>query len=70
MIYYPGKYESIYPSFSFFKINLTAGITGMNPKANFGNISQQAAVYCTLRFAGLFNLPIPISFAFGIGVSQ
>jgi hypothetical protein len=52
MIYYPGKDESIYPSFSFFKINLTAGITGMNPKANFGNISQQAAMYCTLRFAG------------------
>ena len=23
-----------------------------------------------LRFAGLFNLPIPIRFAFGIGVSQ
>src|SRR5664280_1626534 len=38
-------------------------ITGMNP-------SQQAAGYCTLRFAGLFNLPIPIRFAFGIGVSQ
>jgi len=45
-------------------------ITGMNPKANIGNISQQAAGYYTLRFAGLFNLPIPICFAFGIGVSQ
>jgi hypothetical protein len=27
-------------------------ITGMNPKASFGNITQQAAWYCTLRFAG------------------
>jgi hypothetical protein len=45
-------------------------ITGMNPKASFGNIPQQAAGYYTLRFAGLFNLPIPICFAFGIGVSQ
>src|SRR5208283_304054 len=45
-------------------------ITGMNPKASFENILQQAAGYCTLRFAGLFNLPIPIRFAFGIGVSQ
>jgi hypothetical protein len=26
--------------------------------------------YFTLRFAGLFNLPIPIRFAFRIGVSQ
>ena len=34
-------------------------ITGMNPQASFGNISQQATGYCTLRFAGLFNLPIP-----------
>ena len=25
--------------------------------------------YYTLRFAGLFNLPIPLRFAFGIGVS-
>jgi len=24
----------------------------MNSKASFGNISQQAAGYCTLRFAG------------------
>ena len=24
----------------------------------------------TLRFAGLFNLPIPMRYAFGIGVSQ
>ena len=37
MIYYPGKYESMYPSFSFFRINLTAGLTGMNPNASFGN---------------------------------
>jgi hypothetical protein len=33
----------------------------MNPKANFG--------VHTLRLAGLFNLPIPLRFAFGIGVS-
>jgi hypothetical protein len=26
--------------------------------------------YYTLRVAGLFNLPIPLCFAFGIGVSQ
>jgi len=32
-------------------------------------IPQQAAGYYTLRFAGLFNLPIPLRFAFGIGVS-
>ena len=44
-------------------------ITGINPKASFGNIPQQAAGYYTLRFAGLFNLPIPLRFAFGIGVS-
>jgi hypothetical protein len=36
--------------------------TGINPK--------QAAGYYTLRFAGLFNLPIPLRFAFRIGVSQ
>ena len=33
-------------------------------------IPQQAAGYYTLRFAGLFNLPIPLRFAFGIGVSR
>jgi hypothetical protein len=33
----------------------------MNPNANFG--------VHTLRFAGLFNLPIPLRYAFGIGVS-
>ena len=31
---------------------------------------QQAAGYYTLRCAGLFNLPITIRFAFGIGVSR
>ena len=36
---------------SFYGIN-SVKITGMNPKASFGNISQQAAGYCTLRFAG------------------
>jgi len=35
---------------------------GMNPKTRFG--------VHTLRFAGLFNLPIPLRYAFGIGVSQ
>jgi hypothetical protein len=44
-------------------------VTGTNPKASFGNVSQQAAGYYTLRFAGLFNFPIPLRFAFGIGVS-
>jgi len=34
-------------------------ITGIDSKASFGNISQQVAGDCTLRFAGLFNLPIP-----------
>jgi hypothetical protein len=42
----------------------------MNPKAIFGNVSQQAAGYYTLRFAGLFNFPIPLRFAIGIGVSR
>jgi len=32
-------------------------------------IPQQATGYQTLRLAGLFNLPIPLRFAFGIGVS-
>jgi len=32
-------------------------------------IPQQAVGYYTLRFAGLFNLPIPLRNAFGIGVS-
>jgi hypothetical protein len=52
-------------------------ITGMNPKSSFENITQKAAGYYTLRFAGLFNLSIPLCFArhapdftFGIGVSQ
>ena len=45
-------------------------ITGMNPKAIFRNVSLQAAGYYTLRFAGLFNFPIPPRFAFGIGVSR
>jgi hypothetical protein len=33
-------------------------------------IAKLAAVYYPLRFAGLFNLPIPVRFAFGIGVSR
>ena len=44
--------------------------TGKNPQGSFGNVSQQATGYYTLRFAGLFNLPIPLRFAFGIGVSR
>jgi hypothetical protein len=31
---------------------------------------QQAAGFYNLRYAGLFNLPIPLRYAFGIGVSQ
>jgi hypothetical protein len=42
----------------------------MNLKAIFGNVSQQVAWSHTLRFAGLFNFPIPLRFTFGIGVSQ
>jgi hypothetical protein len=41
----------------------------MNPKANFENILQQAMEYHPLRFAGFFNLPIPLRCTFGIGVS-
>ena len=41
----------------------------MKAKARLGNVSQQAAGYYTFRFAGLFNLPIPIRYAFAIGVS-
>jgi threonylcarbamoyladenosine tRNA methylthiotransferase MtaB len=44
-------------------------IKGMASKASFGSILQQAVRYYTLRFAGLFNLPIPLRYAFGIGVS-
>jgi hypothetical protein len=36
---------------SFRGIN-SVKITGMNPKASFGNISQQAAGYCTPAYAG------------------
>jgi 3-isopropylmalate dehydrogenase len=42
---------------------------GYETKTSFENILQQAAGYHTLRFAGLFNLPIPLRCAFGIGVS-
>jgi hypothetical protein len=42
----------------------------MNPKANFENILQQAMRYHPLRFAGLFNLPVPKAKRIGIGVSQ
>ena len=48
---------------------MLAAITGINPKAIFRSILQQADGYYTLRFAGLFNLPIPLRCAFGIGVS-
>jgi len=34
------------------------------------HIPQQAAGYYASRFAGLFNLPIPLRYAVGIGVSQ
>ena len=59
--------------------------TGANQKASFGNISQQVAWYYALRFAdnstcnlqstsflkfwSHYNLPIPLRYAFGIGVS-
>ena len=43
-------------------INYAHAITGMNPKARF--------VVYPLRFAGLFNLPIPLRCASVIGVSQ
>jgi hypothetical protein len=43
----------------------------MKDERNHGyETPKQAAGYYTLRFAGLFNLPIPLRFAFGIGVSQ
>ena len=43
---------------------------GYEPQSKlWKQIPQQAAGYNTLRFAGLFNLPIPLRFAFGIGVS-
>jgi len=51
---------------------------GYEPQSKlWKTIPQQATVPYTLRFAGLFNLPIsirfaqhPPGFAFGIGVSQ
>jgi hypothetical protein len=33
-------------------------------------VPQQIGRYYALRYAGLFNLPIPLRYAFGIGVSQ
>ena len=43
----------------------------MKPRSKlWKQIPHQAAVYYTLRFAGVFNLPIPLRCAFGIGVSQ
>jgi hypothetical protein len=65
---YPGSGMQIYlnhPSLSskklFYDFSRIVKITGINPKASCGD---QA-----IRFAGLFNLPIPRRFAFGIGVS-
>ena len=46
-------------------------ITGMNPKAKFENIPQQAAVYYTLCFLQeLLQLTNSASLRFRIGVSQ
>jgi hypothetical protein len=33
-------------------------------------VQNKRAYFFTLRVAGLFSLPIPLRFAFGIGVSQ
>jgi len=33
-------------------------------------VQNKRAYFFTIRVAGLFNLPIPLRFAFGIGVSQ
>ena len=44
---------------------------GYEPQSKlWKKILQQAAMYYTLRCAGLFNLPIPLRCAFRIGVSQ
>jgi hypothetical protein len=55
-----------HPSFRsttlFYFFSPSAKITGMNPTAR--------CVVHALRFAGLFNLPIPARYASGIGVSQ
>ena len=40
----------------------------MSPKASIGNITQQAAGYCTLRFAGLFNLQTSVHSVYKYGV--
>jgi len=38
---------------------------------NLGYVAlQKIAGHYTLRCAGLFNLPIPLSYAFGFGISQ
>jgi hypothetical protein len=37
---------------------------------NWTLIPQQAAVYYTFCCEGLFNVPIPLRYAFGMGVSQ
>jgi anti-sigma regulatory factor (Ser/Thr protein kinase) len=43
---------------------------GYEPQSKFSkHIRELAAGYFTLRFAGLFNLPIPLRFAFRNGVS-
>jgi len=42
----------------------------MNIKSRFRSISRQVADYYALRLSGLFYLPIPLRYAFRIGVSQ
>jgi hypothetical protein len=55
----------------FWETGLFNLITGMKPQSKlWKQIPQQAARYYTLRVAGLFNLPIPLRLAFGIGVSR
>jgi hypothetical protein len=50
-------------------------VTGMNPKASFGNVSRQATGYKStnklrgskfMRLGPHYNFPIPLRFAFGI----
>jgi hypothetical protein len=48
---------------------LTPSNHGYEPQRKLWKQIPQAAEYKTLRFAGLFNLPIPLRFAFVIGVS-
>jgi len=50
--------------------DIISRLCGIIRPANFGALCFRSLGLITLRIAGLFNYPIPLCFAFGIGVSQ